>query len=159
MTLYHSMIQPYLFYCHLIWGTTYKNLLDQVTKLQKRAVRIICCLRKYDHMEKHFKTLKIIKLEDLYQYLLIIFMYQLEKQNLPEVFSKYFTKNRAEAELRPVTRNSNKYRMPRYDTRLGSGFVRKQGVIVGNKYHTLIRECETVAACKNIIKKSIFDSY
>lgn len=159
MTLYHTMIQPYLFYCHLIWGTTYKTYLDQLEKLQKRAVRTICNLRKYDHTEKHFKELKIIKLADLYQYLLIIFMYQYEKLNLPEVFNRYFSKNRTGNGARPITRNIDKYRMPRYDTRLGRAFVRKQGVIVGNKYHKVISECETIAACKNIFKKSLFESY
>ena len=40
-TLYNSMILPYLYYCNLAWGGTYKANLQRIVILQKRAVRIV----------------------------------------------------------------------------------------------------------------------
>lgn len=159
LTLYHTMVQPYFYYCHMIWGTAFKTQIDQLVKLQKRAIRTISSLKKYDHTDKWFKELKIIKLPDLYEYMVVIFVFQFEKLNLPEVFSNYLLKNNLGTGPRPVTRNYEKYRMPRYDTRLGTGFIKKQGVIIGNLHYNLIMNCETVSACKNMMKKYIFNKY
>ena len=40
-TLYNSMILPYLYYCNLAWGDTYKANLQRIVILQKRALRIL----------------------------------------------------------------------------------------------------------------------
>ena len=40
-TLYNSMILPYLYYCNLAWGGTYKANLQRIVILQKRALRIL----------------------------------------------------------------------------------------------------------------------
>ena len=40
-TLYNSMILPYLYYCNLAWGGTYKANLQRIVILQKRALRIV----------------------------------------------------------------------------------------------------------------------
>ena len=41
-TLYNSMMLPYLYYCNVAWGGTYKKVnLQRIVILQKRAVRIV----------------------------------------------------------------------------------------------------------------------
>jgi len=41
ITLYYSLIYPYLSYCNMVWASTYKSRLHSLTVLQKRAVRFI----------------------------------------------------------------------------------------------------------------------
>ena len=41
-TLYCTLIQPYLSYGILIWGSTCKSYLDKLVKLQKWAIRTVC---------------------------------------------------------------------------------------------------------------------
>ena len=41
ITVYYSFIYPYLIYCNLIWGCTYKTNLQRLVILQNRIVRII----------------------------------------------------------------------------------------------------------------------
>src|ERR1043165_1332461 len=42
VSLYYSLIYPYLSYCNLIWASTYCTRLTCLTSLQKRIIRIIC---------------------------------------------------------------------------------------------------------------------
>ena len=40
-SLYFSLIYPHLIYCNILWGCAAKSILNELFKLQKRAVRII----------------------------------------------------------------------------------------------------------------------
>ena len=39
-TLYYSLVYPFLFYCNLVWASTYKTNLVRLVVLQKRVMRI-----------------------------------------------------------------------------------------------------------------------
>ena len=41
LSLYYSLIYPYLHYCNIIWSSTYPSNLNRIFLLQKRIVRII----------------------------------------------------------------------------------------------------------------------
>lgn len=41
MTLYHSLIYPYLTYCVIVWGASYSSYLNQKLLIQKRFLRMI----------------------------------------------------------------------------------------------------------------------
>ena len=47
LTLYHSLIMPHLTYGSLAWG----HNLSRLTKLQKKAIRIVGNIRYFDHTE------------------------------------------------------------------------------------------------------------
>ena len=38
-TLYYSLVYPYLHYCIIVWGSTYKTNLRRLISLQKRVIR------------------------------------------------------------------------------------------------------------------------
>ena len=56
LTLYYAFIYPYFTYCNTVWGNTYSWFLEPLTKLQKRAIQIICGARKYDHITHYFNS-------------------------------------------------------------------------------------------------------
>ena len=39
--IYYSLIVPYISYCVELWGSTFKTTINQIVKLQKRAILII----------------------------------------------------------------------------------------------------------------------
>ena len=41
VTLYYSLLYPYLQYCVSVWGSTYPSNLNRISMLQKNSVRII----------------------------------------------------------------------------------------------------------------------
>ena len=72
LTIYNSLIQPHLIYGSYLWGLNCKRL----KILQKKAVRILAFRPYISHSTPIFKTLKILKLEDLYTMQLYKFYYK-----------------------------------------------------------------------------------
>ena len=69
----------------LLWGTR----VNRVSKLQKKAVRIISNSEYLAHSEPLFKTLKLLKIDDLYKLKLMKFYYNLSYNVLPSYFNYY----------------------------------------------------------------------
>ena len=72
-TLYNSMILPYLYYCNLAWGGTYKTDLQRIVILQKRALRIVNNSTYDANTSPIFKELKLLKFHDIYLFQLGFF--------------------------------------------------------------------------------------
>ncbi len=59
--IYNSLILSYVNFCILIWG--YQS--DRILKIEKRIVRIISLSKYNAHTENIFKTLKLLKVNDI----------------------------------------------------------------------------------------------
>ena len=60
--IYNSIILSHINYGILVWG--YKH--SEILKLQKKAVRIITCSKYNSHTEPLFKTLRTLKINDIF---------------------------------------------------------------------------------------------
>ena len=80
--IYNSLIHPHLIYSLYLWGFNPKRL----TILQKRAVRILARRPYLSHSTPLFKSLQILKLEDLY----ITQLYKLYYKNVNNLLPPYF---------------------------------------------------------------------
>ena len=65
-TLYFSLVYPYVFYCNLVWASTYKSNLVRLEILQKREVRTIAKTHFYAHTDPIFRNLGILKFLDMH---------------------------------------------------------------------------------------------
>ena len=86
-TLYNSLINPYLHYCILTWGTNTERLLT----LQKRAIRIISNSHFLAHTENLFREYKILKIEDIYKQHQLVFYHKFLHNTLPNSISQILT--------------------------------------------------------------------
>ena len=59
---YNAVILPYLNYCNLVWGSTYKINLQRIAILQKRVIRIVNKSYYNVHTEPIFKKLNLLKI-------------------------------------------------------------------------------------------------
>ena len=50
LTIYRSLVTPYLTYGLMAWGQAYKSYLEKLLKLQKRALRFIYFSERNLHM-------------------------------------------------------------------------------------------------------------
>jgi len=94
MTLYYSMIQPYITYGLLIWGNTHPSILRKTVLLQKRVIRYIDKSSYNSHTEPLFKKYNILKLYDHYEYEIMLSMHDFANGNLPRSFDNIFKYNR-----------------------------------------------------------------
>jgi exonuclease III len=83
LTLYYALIQPHLMYCVIVWGGSSQTALDKLTKLQKRAVRIVSGSSYLSHTNPLFRQLNLLNLSDLYKKEIITFMYRCKNNLLP----------------------------------------------------------------------------
>ena len=65
ITVYHSLIYPYLCYCIEVWRITYKIYIEPLLRLQKKVLRIITGSKKLSHIPPLFNELKIWRFEQL----------------------------------------------------------------------------------------------
>ena len=126
LSLYYSMIYPYLTYCCQIWGATYLYNIDMLHRLQKKAIRIICSKNRLSHSGPLMKELSVLNVKNIYNYLVGQFMFRYENKLLPNAFEFYFTLSNTIHDYN--TRQQASFRLPYYRTNLGKRSVRYTGV-------------------------------
>ena len=90
LTLYNTLILPYLSYCVEVWGNNYKSNIQPLTIIQKRAIRIVNKVGYYDHTNTLFLKSQVIKFIDLINYRTALFMYKVRNKLLPGNILKLF---------------------------------------------------------------------
>jgi hypothetical protein len=105
-TLYHSLIEPYLHYCCIVWAThSESTLLETLLKLQKRCCRIICYSPPKAHSRPLFTKLRIFTIYDLCLIHILVFVYKSINLLFPHHFPNYFTRTRG---IHPLETRGNK---------------------------------------------------
>ena len=150
LTLYNSLILPYLNYGLVVWGEKCLKLFT----IQKRAVRLILNAKYNSHTNPIFKELKLLKICDLYSSQEFRFVFKLEKRLLPKYFLNksylrhsdrhdYDTRNAQNFELlrsrHHFTRNSICYRVPEIMNDGSSDILDKIGTLSLSDYMKYIK--------------------
>ena len=90
VSLYNSIVFPYLNYCVSIWGSAYPIHLKSVKTLQKKLVRIISGVKPRTHTIPLFEKLKILTIDEVFYYSTAMFMYKYVNNRLPTIFDVMF---------------------------------------------------------------------
>lgn len=86
ITLYNSLILPYINYAILTWG--FSNT-KRVLKLQKKALRIITGSKFKAHTDGIFNDLKLLKVDDIFFRGIFKFCFQLSHKLLPSNLNSF----------------------------------------------------------------------
>ena len=89
LTLYNSLVLPYLNYSVVTWCRS--SSCDRLFILQKRAIRLISGSSFREHTLPLFANLKLLQFNDLYYLNVGKFMYKFMNGFLPSCFNHYFT--------------------------------------------------------------------
>jgi len=92
-TLYYALIHPHIMYGITLWGGSNASTLSKTISLQKRAIRLISKAPYNSHTEPLFKQNNILKIKDLYEQQIAIFMHSWEQNKLPVSFNNSFKLN------------------------------------------------------------------
>lgn len=106
ITLYYSIVFPYICYCHMVWAKASSTTMDRLFKLQKRLVRIICNEEHLAHTDPLFRACRIIKLNDLYTYFVSIFIYKSKNHLFPSSFDRQINFSSHTHDLFPHSTNT-----------------------------------------------------
>lgn len=92
--IYFAIVQPYFYYCIIIWGNSADFLLNNLKLLQKRAIRCISNSHYLAHTAELFKELKILKLNQLYNFNVAQYMFKtIHISNFDPVLLGYINSN------------------------------------------------------------------
>ena len=129
--LYNALILPYIFYCNYIWSSGNKTDIDQLVKVQNRAVRCISHVSKNISPGPFYKTYSILTIREILFYSIACFMYKLYHDMHPLYYKELFTTN--VTVHNHFTRQSDLLHPPLCRTELSKRFITYRGVIVWNK--------------------------
>ena len=92
LTLYRSLIMPYLQYCNLIWGNAAKSHLQRLLLLQKRALRIVNGLGPRDHTAPCFVQDGLLAVSDMHTVSCAAFIFRLKFYLYPPFLIDHFNR-------------------------------------------------------------------
>ena len=83
LTIYRSLVAPYLTYGLTAWGSAYKSHLEKLLKLQKRALRFVYFSERNQHAIPLFIYAGVLPLQFLYYEHLANLMFEIRHGNAP----------------------------------------------------------------------------
>ena len=83
LTLYYTLIYPYIVYCNCAWSSTYVSNLNRISYLQKRAVRAITNSDYRAHSAPLFSKLGILDIFKVNTFEIAKFMFYYRNNLLP----------------------------------------------------------------------------
>ena len=131
--------------------------LQKILLLQKKAMRIICHSNYRAHTDFLFKSNRILKVNDIYNLNLGVFMFQLNRKELPKVFYNMFTTN--DQYHNYPTRQASFFHLPRTRTLFANKIFTNSGPKFWNSLSPEIRETNTVYTFKRKLKISLLNAY
>ena len=155
-TLYFALIHPYLNYGLLTWGSATQSNLNRTIILQKRAVRIINKKSFKSHTDPLFKSSNILKLPDLYECQVSMFMHDFRLNKLPSSFSNVYQLNSDNQGARP-TRQSELFYIERCDSVFASKLPLYNFPKIWNKFSNL--HCLSRSMFKTNIQSTMYAKY
>ena len=148
VTLYNTLFYPLLTYNILVWGSTTSNHLYPLQTLQKRIVRVIDRIGFRDHTNISFYNNKLLKLTDVHEYFVAIYMYKnLDAFNTNADFHTHNTRGRQE--LRSEFCRLKKSQMS----------IRFLGPKIWNKLPASLKGASSLPTFKRNLKNYFVDQY
>ena len=158
--LYHSIFAPFLSYGLSVWGLTYPSLLEPITVLQEKILKIMSFSEINASSGPLFDRLQILKLNDMFQLQVTSFVYECANNIASAYFRNYFTKINTIHGIN--TRQSIKndlYAVSCNTTQYGLRSIHYSGVRLWNSLPKEIKDSKTLSNFKGKLKHHYLGCY
>uniref|UniRef100_A0A8C6NYB4 Reverse transcriptase domain-containing protein n=1 Tax=Nothobranchius furzeri TaxID=105023 RepID=A0A8C6NYB4_NOTFU len=153
--IYCSLIQPYMAYCIEIWGSTFKTYIHEIKTIQKKSIRVMNKSNYYAHTDPLFLKSQIMKLEDLYYYKIMQFMFRVKLTALPKNILMFFVKRESKYDLRGVCM----FVLQKAKKGMKRRCISVMGVKFWNEAKIELKLATSLSVLKKLISKNIFEEY
>ena len=151
ISLYYSLIMSHLDYCSEIWGNCNKILIDKLSVLQKKAIRIIAGLGPRDHTNEKFIHYKLLKLVDMVKFKRCVYVYKSYNLLQPTLVNDRYKKVLNVHNYN--TRNLRNVFQVNANNKLKRNCISISGVSFYNKLPSTIKSCITINQFKKKLKE------
>ena len=148
--IYFSLIYPYYTYCNLVWGSADSTHIDILIKLQKKAVRCISKVGYLDHTGPLFNNLKLLQVNEIYDYNCAKFIYQCYNNMSLKNFKDKLCTNSNYHDYN--TRIKDLLRKPKGRLKMFDNTVLERGIEVWNSLHDSTKKAATILSFKAQLK-------
>ena len=158
--LYHAVFASFLTYGVSVWGLTYPTLLDPISIVQKKILKIITFSEETAPSAPIFDSLKILKLNDIIIFQIVSFVFECMHNLAPSYFSGYFTS--IESVHGIGTRQSKRgdlFALRCNTVQYGLRSIHYSGVRLWNSLPIEIRNCDSLSSFKKKLKKYFLANY
>ena len=157
LMVYNSLILPYLTYCNLIWSNAYESRLIKIKVMQRKAIRIIVKAEYLAHADPLFKKLRLLKISDIGQQQISIFIYKFLKNDLPANFQNYFCST---ADIHPhYTRQSSGLHILYSKTNIRKKSIKIAGPHFWNNLPLEVKQSNSLIIFKKHLKHYLLSLY
>ena len=154
--IYFSLIYPYYTYCNLVWGSAVSTHLDILVKLQKKAIRSISKVGYLDHTGPLFNNLKLLQVNEIYNYNCAKFIYQCYNNKSFENFKDKLHTNSDYHDHN--TRSKDLLRKPKGRLKLFDNTALKRGIELWNTLFDCTKNVATILSFKSQLKSYIINN-
>ena len=146
LSLYYTLIYPYISYCNIVWSSTYATSLNRIWLLQKRAVRVMTNSEYRAHSAPLFERLKVLDIFKVNTFHIAKFMFLYHHWLLPVSLSNLFVTNNQVHGY--YTRNANSYRPHHCRTNIKQFTILYQGPKIWNSLPFSIKSSNSLHSFK-----------
>ena len=158
-TLYCSLVLPYMYYCVVLWGNNYQSKIDNVIKLQKKAIRIISRASFNEHTLPLLKRLNALSFQDIVKVTTLVIMYKVYNHLVPTNIELLFDLQ-SEVHSYSTRSSTNKNFHVRYVRTNTKKFTLGHiGPTVWFNLNVEIKESKSVFSFKKHLKRMIINNY
>lgn len=158
ITIYNSLIYPHLNYCNILWGCASKSVLNSLTLLQKRAIRVICHVGYRHHTDQLFSNTRLLKFSDINIYQTSLFMYKFYHNMLPDSCKSFAIINDTNLKKYNFRKNSD-FSIPKYRTSLREKFIKIHGPRIWNSLPQDLTSSSSISIFKTKLKQFLLSTY
>ena len=161
LTIYNSLIASHMYYGLEIWGASSGKMVNRISGIQKKAVRIITKAHRLAHTEPRMKSLNILKVADQHKLQCLSLTYDMMKKNCPDIY--HFNLNRfansANRELRSTASQPDNIRESSLSSPWGKNSFPSLAPSYWNSIPDHVKQLMSRKAFKRAIKKLLLESY
>jgi exonuclease III len=157
--IYFSLIHSHMSYGNICWASNFSTKLAKLLSLQKHACRIILSKNRMYHAKPLLKKLNILTIYDMNIYQHLVFMYRFKENNLPLLFSEFFSlASNTRYNLRSLCSLTF---VVYYPKKKKSNFcISSRGPILWNSFNeSTIKESKSLSLFKYAVKKKLLTHY
>ena len=158
ISLYRTMVEPYLRYCNNIWGKCGATLIGKLQTLQNKAARIITNAT-YDNTDnaKLLRQLNWLNVPQLIDFETASLMYKIENGLVPAHLKQIFVKSEDLHSYDTRSANSGNFRLPKRRLNIGQTAFSFHGASLWNQLPYEIKKAQSLESFQKLMKGYIMN--
>ena len=157
LKIFKAFVQPYILYGLETWYGTHQYLRDKIFVLQKKALRCVFKLRYNAHTSSYFKSARVLKLPDLYEFTIAIIMYKTVNLNMFQFLNLELQQH---SDIHShFTRGRQNFIVPAYIRARSQKSILFTGVKILNENFHLINNSPSLRVFRSTLYDVFYDRY